>query len=44
MDFGQAQPDAQAEAIASQIARPVDFRPVECDGATRVAAAIAALI
>ncbi|MGH3302247.1 MAG: alpha/beta fold hydrolase [Streptosporangiaceae bacterium] len=44
MDFAQAQPDTLAEAIASQIARPVDYRPVERHGAARAAAAIADLI
>jgi pimeloyl-ACP methyl ester carboxylesterase len=44
MDFGDAEPDALAEAVASQISRPVDYRPVERDGASRAAAAIASLI
>jgi hypothetical protein len=44
MDFAEAQPDALAEAVAHQIARPVDYRPVEHDGAARAAAAIADLI
>ncbi len=43
MDFAEAQPDTLAEAIACQIARPVDYRPVERDGAARSAAAIADL-
>jgi pimeloyl-ACP methyl ester carboxylesterase/predicted glycosyltransferase len=44
MDFGEAQPDALADALASQITQPADYRPVERDGATRAAAAIADLI
>jgi UDP-N-acetylglucosamine:LPS N-acetylglucosamine transferase len=44
MDFGQAQPDALAEAITSQLACPVDYRAVERDGAARAAAAIAGLL
>jgi predicted glycosyltransferase/predicted alpha/beta hydrolase family esterase len=44
MSFAEAHPDALAEAIASQIARPVGYRPVERDGAARAAAAIANLI
>jgi pimeloyl-ACP methyl ester carboxylesterase/predicted glycosyltransferase len=44
MDFGQADPDALAEAITRQLACPVDYRPVERDGAARAAAAIAGLL
>jgi pimeloyl-ACP methyl ester carboxylesterase len=44
MDFGQAQPGALAEALASELARPADYRPVERDGAVRAAEAIAGLI
>ncbi|MGO8957107.1 MAG: hypothetical protein ACLQFR_07045 [Streptosporangiaceae bacterium] len=44
IDFGDADPDALAEAFASQISRPVDYRPVQRDGACRAAAAIASLI
>jgi len=33
-----------ADALASQITQPPDYRPVERDGATRAAAAIADLI
>ena len=44
MDFGDAQPDVLAEAMASQIAGPVNYRPVERDGAARAAAAIASLV
>jgi hypothetical protein len=35
MDFGGAEPDGLAEAIASQIACKVDYRPVERDVAIR---------
>ena len=44
MDFGAADPDALAEAIASQIGRSVEYQPVERDGAARAAAAIACLL
>src|SRR5215472_4377163 len=44
MDFGAADPDALAEAIASQIGRSVDYQPVERDGAACAAAAIACLL
>ena len=38
MDFDSAGPDAIAQAIAEEIDRPVDYRPVETDAAARVAA------
>jgi predicted glycosyltransferase len=44
MDFGETQPDVLAETIASQAGRPVSYRPVERDGASRAATAIAQLI
>ncbi len=44
MDFDQATPDAIAQAIASEIGRDVDYRPVETDGAARAAARIAELL
>ncbi len=44
MDFAELQPDALAAAIKAEIARPVDYRPVESDGAARAAAAIAELL
>lgn len=44
MDFDQAAPDAIAQAIASEIGRDVDYRPVETDGAARAAARIADLL
>jgi predicted glycosyltransferase len=44
MDFDTASPDVIAEAIAQEIGRPVDYRPVETDGAARAAALIADLL
>ena len=37
-------PDALAAAIAAEVGRPVDYRPVETDGAERAAALLAELI
>ncbi len=44
VDFADAAPEALAHAIASEIDRNVDYRPVERDGAARAAAAMAELI
>ena len=44
MDFDSAGPDAIAAAIAEEIGREVDYRPVETDGASRAAALIAELL
>jgi predicted glycosyltransferase len=44
MDFELATPEAIAEAIAANIGRDVDYRPVERNGATRAAALIAELL
>jgi pimeloyl-ACP methyl ester carboxylesterase/predicted glycosyltransferase len=44
MDFDEATPDVIAEAIAAEIGRKVDYRPVETDGAARAAARIAELL
>jgi pimeloyl-ACP methyl ester carboxylesterase/predicted glycosyltransferase len=44
MDFETATPSVIAEAIAEEIGRDVDYRPVETDGATRAAALIAELL
>jgi pimeloyl-ACP methyl ester carboxylesterase/predicted glycosyltransferase len=44
MDFEFATPETIAEAIAQEIGREVDYRPVERDGATRAAALIAELL
>jgi pimeloyl-ACP methyl ester carboxylesterase/predicted glycosyltransferase len=44
MDFDESTPDVIAEAIATEIGRTVEYRPVESDGATRAAAYIAELL
>jgi predicted glycosyltransferase len=44
MDFELATPEMIAEAIAQEIVREVDYRPVERDGAERAAALIAQLL
>jgi hypothetical protein len=44
MDFDEAPPDAIAEAIAQEIGREVDYRPVTTDGAARAAGLIAELL
>jgi len=44
MDFETATPDVISEAIAEEIGRETDYRPVESDGAARAAAHIAELI
>jgi pimeloyl-ACP methyl ester carboxylesterase/predicted glycosyltransferase len=44
MDFDESTPDVIAAAIAEEIGRPVDYRPVETDGAARAAAHIAELL
>jgi pimeloyl-ACP methyl ester carboxylesterase/predicted glycosyltransferase len=44
MDFEVATPETIAEAIAREIGRTVDYRPVERDGAARAAALIAELL
>jgi UDP:flavonoid glycosyltransferase YjiC (YdhE family) len=44
MDFETATPELIAEAIAEEIGREVDYRPVETDGAARAAALIAELL
>ena len=44
MEFDQATPDAIADAMATEIARPVDYRSVLPDGAARAAALIAELV
>ena len=41
MDYDASPPEVIAEAIAEEIDRPVDYRPVETDGAARAAALIA---
>ncbi len=44
MDFETDGPDEIADAIAEEIGREVDYRPVETDGAARAAALIAELL
>jgi predicted glycosyltransferase len=44
MEYATSTPDAIAEAIADEIDRRVDYRPVESDGAARAAALIAEVI
>jgi pimeloyl-ACP methyl ester carboxylesterase/predicted glycosyltransferase len=44
MDFDDASPEAIAAAIANEIGREVDYRPVTADGAARAAATIAELL
>jgi predicted glycosyltransferase len=44
MEYAASPPEVIAAAIAEEIDRPVDYRPVETDGAARAAALIAPLI
>jgi hypothetical protein len=44
MDFDTADPDAIAAAIAEEIGRAVDYRPVEMSGAVRAAELIGELL
>jgi predicted glycosyltransferase len=44
MDYATSDPDTIAEAIAIEIDRPIDYRPVASDGAARAAALIAELV
>ena len=44
MDFGDSPPEAIAAAIAQEIDRDVDYRPVPTDGAARAARLIAELL
>ena len=44
MDYATSDPDAIAEAMAAELGRTVDYRPVETDGATRAAELIAQLV
>ena len=44
MEFDQATPDVIAAAIAAEIGREVEYKPVETDGAARAAARIAELL
>jgi pimeloyl-ACP methyl ester carboxylesterase/predicted glycosyltransferase len=44
MDYATTDPDAIADAIAAEIGRTVDYRPVETGGAARAASLIAELL
>jgi hypothetical protein len=44
MDYRESTPETIAAAIATEISRDVDYRPVEADGAARAAAMIAEVI
>jgi pimeloyl-ACP methyl ester carboxylesterase len=44
MDAATATPEVIAGAIAAELGRPVDYRPVETDGAARAASLIAQLL
>ena len=44
MEFATATPEVIADAIAAELGRVVDYRPVETDGAARAANLIAQLI
>jgi predicted glycosyltransferase len=44
LQYEDADPDALASAIASEIRRPVSYQPVETDGAARAAALLAEII
>jgi pimeloyl-ACP methyl ester carboxylesterase/predicted glycosyltransferase len=44
MDYTSSDPDAIADAIATEIGRTVDYQPVETDGAARAATLIAELV
>jgi predicted glycosyltransferase len=44
MDYAVSTPESIAQAIAQELRRPIDYRPVETDGARRAAARIAELL
>jgi predicted glycosyltransferase len=44
LDYAAIDPEYLAEAIVTEIDRPVDYRPVETDGAARAAALLAELL
>ncbi|MET8153783.1 alpha/beta fold hydrolase [Actinoplanes sp. NPDC049668] len=44
LDWADTEPEALAAAIVAEIGRPVDYRPVETDGAERAARLLAELI
>ena len=44
MDYDTTTPDDIAAAIATDIGRPTDYRPVATDGAARAATMLASLL
>jgi pimeloyl-ACP methyl ester carboxylesterase/predicted glycosyltransferase len=44
MDYASSDPEAIADAVTAELGRPVDYRPVETDGAARAANLIAHLV
>jgi pimeloyl-ACP methyl ester carboxylesterase len=44
LDYAAMDPECLSEAIATEISRPVDYRPVENDGAARAGALLAELL
>jgi predicted glycosyltransferase len=44
MEYSASPPEVIAAAIAEEIDRPIDYRPVETDGAARAAALIASIL
>jgi hypothetical protein len=44
MDFHRTEPDQLAEAMARELARPIDYLDVPTDGAARAADLIAELV
>jgi pimeloyl-ACP methyl ester carboxylesterase/predicted glycosyltransferase len=44
LDYDDTEPEALAAAMAAELRREIDYRPVETDGATRAAARIAELL
>jgi pimeloyl-ACP methyl ester carboxylesterase/predicted glycosyltransferase len=44
LDYAETDPEQLAGAIAAEIDRPVDYRPVESDGAARAASLLAELL
>ena len=44
MDYATATPEVIADAIVAELARKIDYRPVETDGAVRAAERIAELL
>jgi UDP-N-acetylglucosamine:LPS N-acetylglucosamine transferase len=45
MDYAEAaEPELLAEVIAEEVGRPVDYRPVETDGAERAARLLAEML